>query len=130
MLRERVPVIGYRNHHRIDVLVIEHATQILHVIGLERGDLGEHLLVVDPRVRQVAVDVAKRLDLDILELGEASLQRISLPANSDAGRHDTVVRTENTAAHAGGSMSRRTEELAAHDKTRRRHSEPRREVAT
>ena len=127
---ERVPVIGDRDDDRVDVLVVERAAEVLDESGLERRDLREHLLVVDARFGEVRVDVAQRLDLDVLQLREASLERIALSANADAGRDDAIVRSENAVADARRRGKRRPEEFAAHRQSRCRRAEPRREVAT
>ena len=63
--RERVPVVRRRDDDGIDVLVVEGASKVLHEPGLERGDILQ-ALVVDARRREVGVDVAERLDLDVL----------------------------------------------------------------
>ena len=44
--RQRVPVIGRGDDHGVDVLVVEHAAQVLDEVRLEGRDVGE-LLVVD-----------------------------------------------------------------------------------
>jgi hypothetical protein len=93
--RERMPVVRRGDDHRVDVLVVEHAAEILLEARAERRDVRE-LLVVDALVGEVRVDVAERLDLDVLQLREAPLERVALPADADARQHDAIVR----AAHA------------------------------
>ena len=56
------------------------APQILHVAGLEGGDLRQHGRVVGARCEEVLVDVAECLDLDVLELGEPFLEGVALAA--------------------------------------------------
>ena len=94
---ERVPVVGRGDDDGVDVLVVEHAPQILDEARLEGGDVLQ-ARVVDPLRRQVRVDVAERLDLDVLEPREAALQRVALAADADAGGDDAIVGAEDAAA--------------------------------
>ncbi len=47
--------------------------------------------------REVLVDVAKRLDLDILQLREAALQGVALAADAYLADHDPVVGAKDAA---------------------------------
>ena len=102
---ERVPVIRNRDDDGVDVLVVEDAPQVLHVARLERRDILQRR-VVGARGEQVLVDVAERLDLDVLELGEALLQRVALSVDADAGGHDFVVGAEHAAPDEGAAPTR------------------------
>ena len=82
----------------VDVLVVEHAAQVLHEARLERGNVLQPR-VVDALGREVGVDVAERLDLDVLQLREAALQGVALTADADAGDHHLAVGAEHAAAH-------------------------------
>src|SRR5438477_10106370 len=87
---ERVPVIRRRDDDGVDILVVEHPPEILRVTRFERDDVAQ-TRVVRPLWREVRIDVAERLDLDVLEPREAALQRVALPADADAGRDDAIV---------------------------------------
>ena len=67
------------------------------VPGLKVGDVGQAAIVHAAR-EEVRVDVAQRLDLDVLEAGEAALQRVALAADADAGQHHAVVGAQHAAA--------------------------------
>jgi len=123
-----MPVVRNRDDDGVDVLVVEDLPQVLLVAGLEGGDLVEHGLVVRARGEQVAVDVAEGLDLDVLQLREAALQRVALAVNPDARDHDAVVGAEDAAA----DVRRRAGEWAEHvggDHARGSRSDARREIA-
>ena len=92
--RQRVPVIRRRDDDGVDVLVVEHAAEVLHEPRLERRHIGQPR-VVDPLRNDVGVDVAERLDLDIRQLREAALERVALAADADAGEHDALVGAED-----------------------------------
>jgi hypothetical protein len=112
---ERVPVVRRGDDHAVDVLVVEDAPQVLHVAGLEGRDVGE-LRIVDALVGEVGVDVADRLDLDVLQAREPALQRVALAADADAGEHHAVVRAEDAAAEdrrGAGRGRGRAEQIAA-----------------
>ena len=96
---ERVPVIRRGDDDAVDVLVIEHAAEILLESRTEGRDICERL-VVDPLGREVGVDVAEGLDLDVLQLCEPALQRVALSSDPDAGQHHAIV----GAAHAGAGQ--------------------------
>ena len=64
--------------------------------GLNVGDVLQPF-VVDSRRRQVRVDVAEGLDLDVLQLGEAALQGVALAADAYLADHDLVVGAEDRA---------------------------------
>ena len=103
-----MPVIRRGDGDGVDVLVVEHAAHVLDEVRLEGRDAGE-LLVVDARRLEVGVDVAQRLDLDVLQGREAALERVALAANADVGHDDAIVR----AANASVGLGRDVEELAA-----------------
>ena len=54
-------------------------------------------VVVDALRREVRVDVAERLDLDVRQLREAALERVALAADADAGDDDAIVGAEDAA---------------------------------
>ena len=124
---ERVPVVRRGNHHRVDVLVVEHAPQILHEARLERGDVLQ-LGVVGARGVQVLVDVAERLDLDVLQFREAPLEAVALPVDTDAGGHDPVVRADDAVTGLGRSPDARPKHIRADGDAGRCYAETRREV--
>ena len=64
--------------------------QILREPGFERRDVFE-ALVVDALRREVAVGIDQRLDFDVGQPREATLERVPLAANADARQHDAVV---------------------------------------
>ena len=68
--RQRMPVIRRGDDDGVDVLVVEHAAHVLDEVRLEGRDAGE-LLVVDARRLEVGVDVAQRLDLDVLQVARS-----------------------------------------------------------
>ena len=107
--RQRVPVIRRRDDDGIDILVVEHAPEILDEPGLERRDIGQPR-VVDPLRNDVRVDVAECLDFDVGQRREATLQRVALAADADAGEHDALVGAKD-AARCG--LRRSTEQRAA-----------------
>ena len=92
---ERVPVVRRGDDDGVDVLVVEHAPEILREARLERRDVLEQRRVVGARGEQVLVDVAERLDLDVLQFREAPLEPVALAADTDAGAHDLVVRADD-----------------------------------
>ena len=98
-----VPVVGDGDEHRVHVLVVEHAPQVLHRARLECGDVGE-LGVVHAAREQVGVDVAQGLDLDVLEGGEAALERVALSADADVGQHHAVVGAQHAPAESGRGL--------------------------
>jgi hypothetical protein len=110
--RERMPVIRRRHDDRVDVLVVQHAPEILHEARLERRHVRQPL-VVDPRGREVRIDVAERLDFHVCKPGEAALERIALAANADAGEDHAVVGPDDTPAHDRRSAGMRAHELAS-----------------
>ena len=125
---ERVPVIRRGNHDGVDVPVVEHPAQVLD----EAGPEGVNLLqsrVVDPLGREVRVDIAERLDLDVFQSGEPALERVALSADPDAGGDHAIVRAENAAADVGRRLGARTEKLAAGGDTHRRRPDPGGELA-
>ena len=100
--------------------------QVLLVAGLEGRDIGE-LRIVDALVGEVGVDVADRLDLDVLQAREPALQRVAWPLDADAGEHHAIVRAQDAAAESqhgdaeavdGLSRSRPTRAAAARPPTR------------
>src|SRR5262249_52042756 len=101
-----VPVVRHRDHDPVDVLVVEHATQVLHVTGLEGGDVGK-LGIVGAAGEQVRVDVAQRLDLDVGQRREPALERVALAADADAGQHHAVVGAQDAAGGGGGAPALR-----------------------
>src|SRR4029453_10347087 len=103
----------------VDVLVVHHAPQILNETGLERGDILQ-TLVVDPLRRQVRVDVAERFDLDVLEPGEATLQRVALAADPDARRHHTIVGPQHPTTNVRRRLQAPRQKAAAGPQARRR----------
>ena len=111
----------------VDVLVLEDAPHVLHEVRLER----RHVLqprVVDALGREVRVDVAERLDLDVLQLGEAALERVALPADADAGeRRRCRWRRGSRACVAADVAASGPEEFTADGEPRRRRAEARRE---
>src|SRR5437764_9750888 len=109
---ERVPVIRRRDDDGVDILVVEHASEILRLSTFERDDVAQSR-VVDPLWREIRIDVAERLDLDVLEPREAALQRVALPADAYAGRDDAIIGADDSAAHVGRRVKARTKELAA-----------------
>ena len=112
----------------VDVLVVEHAAQILSETGLE----GRHVLqlrIVDPFAGQVRVDIAQRLVLDVGELRKPALQRVALAANADAGEDNAVVGAENPAADARRRRRLRAEQVAANHHAGRGGAEPCGELA-
>ena len=74
--------------------------------GLEGRDVLQ-ALVVDPRRREVRVDVAERLDLDVLELREAALQGVALTADADLADHDAIVGAEDRGRAGRGRAAAR-----------------------
>ena len=90
-------MIGRGDDDGVDVLVVDHAPQILDEAGLERRHVRQ-ARVVDALRRQVRVDVAERLDLDVREPREPALERVALPADADAGGDDAIVGAEDAAA--------------------------------
>ena len=118
-------MVGRGDDDGVDVLVVEHAPQVLDETGLEGRHGLEDVGVVDAGVGEVGVDVAERLDLDVLELREAALQRVALAADADIRDDDLVVRAEDAAL---GARGRRVEELAADGDARCRRAESRREI--
>ena len=73
--------------------------------GLERRDVGE-LLVVDALGREVRIDVAERLDLDVLQFREAALEGIALAADADAGHDHAIVGAAHTRTGQGRRVHR------------------------
>ena len=119
---ERVPVVRRGDDDGVDVLVVEHAPQILHEPRLERGDFRQ-ARVVDPLGRQIRVDVAEGLDFYVREPREPALERVALTANADAGGDDAIVGAEDAAADVRAPRGpRRIEQLAANRDARRRRS--------
>ena len=116
---ERMPVIGRGDDDGVDVLVVHHAPQILDEAGLERRHVGE-ARVVDALGRQVRVDVAERLDLDVREPREPTLERVALPPDADARRDDAIVRAEDAPADVRRRVEPRSKQLTADRDARRR----------
>ena len=108
----------------VDVLVVEDTAEVLHEVRLERRDVGE-ALVVDALGLEVEVDVGERLDLDVLQLGEAALEGVALATDADAGSHELVV----GALDARRALRRRRKEVAASGHHRGGHAEPGRKLA-
>ena len=71
--------------------------------------------------RQVGVDVAQRLDLDVRQPREAALQRVALPADADAGEHDAIVGAEDPSTLRGVGVS--VEKLGPRDQSHRCRSD-------
>ena len=130
--RQRVPMVGRCDDDGVDVLVVEHAAKILDEGGLERRHVGE-TRIVDPLRGKIAVDIAQRLVLDVLQAREATLERVALPANAEAGDHDTIVRADHTLRDPSCSRRRvggRTEQVAPERRRSSGDSEPGRELPT
>ena len=125
---ERVPVIGRGDDDGVDVLVVEDAAQVLHELRLERRHVREPR-VVDALGREVRVDVAERLDLDVGEAREPALERVALPANADVGDDHAIVGAEDAPADLCRGAGRRAEQAPADHDSRRRRAELRPEVA-
>ena len=125
---ERVPVIRYRDHDGIDVFVVEGAAEVLHEPRLERLDVLE-AFVVDPRRREVGVDVAERLDFDVLQPREAALEGVALTADADLREDDAIVGADDAAGRPGCRADARPQQVAADRYARRRRSELRVEDA-
>ena len=123
-----MPLVRRGNDDGVDVLVFEHAAQVLLELRLEGGNVLQPG-IVDPLRREVPVDVAERLDLDVLQLRKAALQGITLTTDADAGRDHLIVGAEHPAAHMGRRVGGWPEELTADDETCCRRPNPRREVA-
>ena len=114
---ERVPVVRGGDHDGVDVLVVEDAAKILNEVGLKVGT-SDRRVVVDALSREVSVDVAKGLDLDVRELREPPFERVALAADADAREHDAVARAEDAAA-ARCRVKRGPEQLASNRKASR-----------
>ena len=74
--------------------------------GLNVGDVGQRR-VVDALGLEIRVDVAERLDLDVLQLCEAALEGVALAANADAGEDDAIVGAEHACAGQRRGVQRR-----------------------
>src|SRR5205814_7609274 len=85
-----VPVVGGGHQHRVHVLVVQDAAEVLDGAGPEGGHVGQ-ARVVHAAGEEVGVDVAQGLDLDTLQGGEAALERVALAADADAGQDHAVV---------------------------------------
>jgi hypothetical protein len=121
-------VVRRRDDDRVDVLVVHHTAKVLHEARLERGDVREPR-VVDPFRRQVRVDVAERLDFDVLESGEAALQRVALSADADARGDDAIVRADDASPDKRRRLEARTKQIRARCDARRRRAHARGEFA-
>jgi hypothetical protein len=109
---ERVPVVRRRDDNGVDVLVVEDPAQILGVARLEGGNVVQ-AAVVDPLRREVRVDVAERLDLDVLEPGEPAFERVALTADADAGGDDAIVGADDASTEQRRGLKPWLEETAA-----------------
>ena len=126
---ERVPVIRRGDDNRVDVLVVEDAPKVLRELRLER----RHVLqprIVDALGGEVPVDVAQHLVLHVLQTGEAALERVALPADSDAGDHDAIVGADHPLGGGRRRVGDRFQAPGADGHPRRGGAQPRRELAT
>ncbi len=124
--RQRVPVVRCGDHHGVDFLVIEDAAHVLHEVGLE----ARHFLqtrIVDPRVREVGVDVAQRLDVDVVQVREPALERVPLSAYPDDRHLHTIVGAEDASVRLCSESG--AEEPAAYGNACRRCPDARGEIA-
>ena len=126
--RERVPVVGRGDDDRVDVLVVQDPVEVLHEPGLVGGDVLQRG-IVDPLRSEIRVDVAERLDLDLVQLREAALDAVPLAADADAGDDDAVVRTEDATADGGRRLQPAAEQISADRDAGCRGSEPRGKIA-
>jgi hypothetical protein len=123
-----MPVVRRRDDDGVHVLVVHHPPEVLDEVRLEGRDVGQ-TLVVDPRRREVRVDVAERLDLDVRQPREAALERVALAANADARRDDAIVGADDAVADVRRRLDPRAQEIAADGDTRRCRPNSRCELA-
>ena len=78
----RVPVIGSRDHHRVDLLIVEHAAEVVfeaRLVALRLGDIGPGLL------QHLGVEIAEGLESRARADG-AQRVAIALVAPADQGQ--------------------------------------------